>query len=94
MVLINPGSGPLPTATEETAATNIERFNADVCHSWHYALVESRRRPDEDYGNGRYAWELAFARPDGDHHTCVSLDYADNSNSLVFPEPRLYVDNS
>ena len=70
MVLINPGSGPLPTATEETAAANIESFIADVCDSWHCGLVESRRRLDKDNGDGRYAWELELARPNGTHHTC------------------------
>jgi hypothetical protein len=70
VVLFNPSSGPLPEATEETAAANIELFVADVCEAWHYDLVESRRCPEKDYGDGRYAWQLEFVRPNGDHHNC------------------------
>ena len=100
MVLINPGSGALPTATEETAAANVEAFIADVCKCWHYVLVGSRRRRGKDYGDGRYAWELEFVRPNGLPHTCevqmfgVPLDYAEGFDPLTCPEPRLYVDGS
>ncbi|OAP24491.1 MULTISPECIES: recombinase family protein [Amycolatopsis] len=98
MVIFSPGSGPLPTADEDTAAANLDAFVADVCARWDYTLVASRRRPEDDRDDGRYVWDLEFRRPNGKHHMCqaamfgVPRDYAEGGDSLMFPEPRLYVD--
>ncbi|MCK2245240.1 MULTISPECIES: hypothetical protein [unclassified Crossiella] len=100
MDLVNPGSGPLPTAHEDTATANIEAFTADVCSQWGYQRVSSIRRPELDYGDGRYAWEVAFLRPCGLYHSCVvqmfgvPRNYSAGQNPLTLPEPRLYVDDS
>ncbi|WP_409461737.1 ABC transporter C-terminal domain-containing protein [Amycolatopsis sp. GA6-003] len=100
MAIVSPGSGPLPTAHEDTAAANLDAFVADVRARWDYTLVASRRRPEADRDDGRYVWDLEFRRPNGKHHTCqvamfgVPRDYAEGGDPLMFPEPRLYVDGS
>ncbi|MCG3755865.1 hypothetical protein [Amycolatopsis sp. Poz14] len=97
MAIFSPGSGPLPTAPEDTAAANLDAFVADACARWDYTLVASRR-PEDDRDDGRYVCDLEFRRPNGKHHTCqvamfgVPRDYAEGGDALMFPEPRLYVD--
>lgn len=89
-----------PPRTRTPRPGNIATFIADVCQQWNNKLVFSVRCPDQDYGDGRYAGELTFLRPNGKRHTCevqmfgVSLDYAEGGDPPGFAEPRVYVDDS
>jgi hypothetical protein len=97
-VFINPGSGPVHEATEANAATNITVF-ADDLRVAGLGVNECRRIPDADYGEGRFAFELAMA----DGRTIEiqmpglpveRVRYLDAEGQNIWDFPRLYVDGS
>lgn len=97
-VFINPGSGPVAQATEEHAAINITVF-ADDLRAGGHNVRGCTRTPDNDYGEGRYAFELAMA----DGRTIeiqmpgLPIDrvrYMDEDEQNIWDFPRLYVDGS
>lgn len=53
-IVINPGSGPAWGATEGNATANMQKFTSDLTERGIPATFA--RRPDADYGEGRYAF--------------------------------------
>lgn len=97
-VIINPGSGPVPDATEGNAATNITVFADDLRRAG-LSVADCTRTPDADYGDGRYAFALAMT----DGRTIeiqmpgLPVDrvrYMDADGQNIWDFPRLYVDDS
>ena len=94
MVAINPGSGPVSNSSEENAIENIKHFIVDNS----VAGVSWIRIPNQDYGEGRYAFLLwkenichEIQMP-GIPLECVR--YLGNGNQNIWDYPRLYVDGS
>lgn len=56
MPIINPGSEPLPDATEEQAVLNMAAFADEL--SQHVGVASYVRAATSDYGDGRYAFEI------------------------------------
>ncbi|WP_432169087.1 hypothetical protein [Streptomyces sp. 1222.5] len=97
-VIINPGSGPVAEATEAHAATNITVFGDDLRRAG-LDVLACNRMPDDDYGDGRYAFELEMAdggsieiQMPGLPVERVRFMGEDGQNILDFP--RLYIDGS
>ncbi|MGW0578330.1 hypothetical protein ACWD25_20695 [Streptomyces sp. NPDC002920] len=97
-VFINPGSGPVAEATEAHAAINITVF-ADDLRAAGRGVDSCNRIPNADYGDGRYAFELAMA----DGRTMEiqmpglpveRVRYLDEDSQNIWDFPRLYVDGS
>jgi len=57
LIQVNPGTQPVLDATEDQAKVNMVQFLTDshVTRKSHLGLF---RRPDQDYGNGRFAFEV------------------------------------
>lgn len=94
---INPGSGPLAGATEESAVTNIAAFVDDLTTRG-LIIDEYRRRAEADYGDGRYAFLVYYA--DG---TSVEVQmpglpldrvrWLKSEGQDIWQFPRLYVND-
>ncbi|MEU3529404.1 hypothetical protein AB0E62_37125 [Streptomyces sp. NPDC038707] len=98
-VVINPGTGPIPEATEEQATKNMTAFLLDLRTRDIPAYAISRRPATRDYGDGRYAYLVHL--DDGTSTEVqmpgLPLDQvrwlgADGQDIWQFP--RLYVDDS
>jgi len=92
-VIINPGAGPVPNATEVNAAKNIKHFLADVggIPSVHWIRI-----PNRDYGGGRYAFLLW---KDNQCHEVQMpglplerVRFMNSKEQNIWDFPRLYVD--
>lgn len=97
-IIINPGSGPVPDATAEQAAENAAMFVLDL-GARRLPVAKAERRPDADYGDGRFAFELTMAdgrsieiQMPGVPVERVRFLGEDGQNIWDFP--RLYVDGS
>jgi hypothetical protein len=96
-IIINPGSGPVHEATEQHAAANMAIF-ADDLRSRGITVNTFTRRPDADYGDGRYAYTLHL--DDGAAEIQMPglpvdrVRYLDQSDQNIWDFPRLYVDDS
>lgn len=96
-VIINPGSGPVPEATEEHAAANMAVFTDDLRTRGIPASTFTRRTAD-DYGSGRYAYDVHLN--DG---TSVQIQmpglpvdqvrWLGAEGQDIWDFPRLYVDD-
>jgi hypothetical protein len=60
MTFINPGSGPVSGASEQQAKDNMTAFAADLEKSG-VGVISFVRAATSDYGDGRYAFEIATA---------------------------------
>ncbi|MFD1656967.1 hypothetical protein ACFSL4_01635 [Streptomyces caeni] len=96
VVIINPGSGPVPEATEANATANTAVFVLDL-GARGLAVADAARRPEADYGDGRYAFMLTMA----DGRTIEiqmpglpvdQVRYVDSERQDIWDFPRLYVD--
>ncbi len=58
MILLNPGSGPVPDATEEQAVANMSEFVSELGAHYDVTVVSHARAAASDYGDGRWAFEL------------------------------------
>ena len=93
-IIINPGSGPVDNSTEENAIQNIKHFITDL----DLTDIKSVRIPEEDYGEGRYA----FLIWKGTHCHEIQMPglplnnvrYTKDENQNIWDFPRLYVDGS
>ncbi|MFJ8153924.1 hypothetical protein [Streptomyces sp. NPDC094468] len=97
-ISINPGTGPVAEATEANAATNITVFGDDLRKAG-LDVRDCTRKPDDDYGDGRFAFQLAMAdgrtieiQMPGLPIERVRFMSQDGQNIWNFP--RLYVDGS
>jgi len=94
MVAINPGSGPVSDTSEADATENIKHFITDN----NVDGVKFIRIPDNDYGEGRYAFLL------WKENVCHEIQmpgiplekvrYMGNEDQNIWNFPRLYVDGS
>lgn len=98
MIIINPGSAPVPEATEQHATSNATVF-ADDLRARGLAVDAFSRRPEADYGDGRYAYTLAMA--DGRKIEIqmpglptVQVRYVGDDGQNIWDFPRVYVDDS
>ncbi|NUP52308.1 MAG: hypothetical protein HOW97_34055 [Catenulispora sp.] len=98
MLIINPGSGPVPEATEEHATANMAVL-ADDLRARGVAVDTFIRRPEADYGDGRYAYVLTVT----DHPSAEiqmpglptdQVRYLGEEGQNIWDFPRLYVDDS
>lgn len=98
VIVINPGSGPVGGAAEEHAVINIGAF-ADDLRARGLGVDTFTRRAQDDYGEGRYAFELVMA----DGRTieiqmpglpAERVRYVDSERQNIWDFPRLYVDGS
>lgn len=97
-IIINPGTGPVADATEANAAVNITVFGDDL-RAAGLDVHGCNRLRDDDYGDGRYAFEVAMAdgrtieiQMPGLPVERVRFMGEDGQNIWHFP--RLYVDGS
>lgn len=97
-IIINPGTGPVPEATEEHAAASMLAFGEDLRHTG-LDVKDFSRTPDADYGEGRFAFTLNMA----DGRTVevqmpgLPLDrvrYTGADGQNIWDFPRLYIDGS
>ena len=94
IVTINPGTGPLPEATEAHAIENIKHYVTDCG----VPRVDWVRIPAYDYGGGRYAF-LVW-RQNVCHEVQMpglplhEVRYVASGGQSPFDYPRLYVDGS
>lgn len=95
-VFMNPGSGPVPDATEENAWANLAQFGRDLQERG-YTVGEPRRVPSEDEA-GRYSFLLPV---NGVEHEIdmpglplEEVRWLDHESGNIWDFPRLYVDGS
>lgn len=58
MPIFNPGSGPVPEATEAQADLNMRAFVSDLARLHDFQVTAYTRAADRDYGNGRWAYDI------------------------------------
>lgn len=97
-IFINPGSGPVADATEEHATANMAVFVLDLGAKG-LPVTNAVRRPEADYGDGRYAFALAMADGRSIEIQMPGLPvdqvrYVDSEAQNIWDFPRLYVDDS
>jgi hypothetical protein len=97
-ISINPGSDPVSQATEEHATANMAAFTDDL-RARGLDVDTFIRRPDSDYGEGRYAYTLAMSdgRSVEIQMPGLSVDhvrYLGEDGQNIWDFPRLYVDDS
>lgn len=97
-VFINPGSGPVPEATEQQAIASMAVFVLDLGTNG-LPVAQAARQPANDYGEGRYAFLLTMA----DRRTIEvqmpglpveRVRYTGEVGQNIWDFPRLYVDDS
>ncbi|MEH0657685.1 hypothetical protein QA860_08060 [Streptomyces stelliscabiei] len=96
-VVINPGSGPVSEATEQQAAGNMAVFTDDL-RTRGIPVRTFTRRPADDYGNGRYAYDVHL---DDDTSVQVQMPglpvdqvrWLGAEGQDIWDFPRLYVDD-
>lgn len=91
---MNPGTEPLPLATEERAIANMAVFVEDLANEAHTAKSHERT-PEKDYGEGRFAFTVW--RDDGREFEVqmpgIPLErLRGDASSNAFAFQRLYVD--
>ncbi|MFI1767494.1 hypothetical protein ACH41H_36355 [Streptomyces sp. NPDC020800] len=100
MITINPGTGPVPDATEANAGASAAVFVLDLSAKG-LPVADAVRSPEQDHGEGRYAFTLTMADPTrrtvevqmpGLSIERVRFMGEDGQNIWHFP--RLYVDGS
>jgi len=96
MLVINPGSGPVPEASEANAAAAIRQFVDDLRDAGLKAA--DSRRPDLD-GDGRYgfALHLSNGRTVEIEMPGLSVErvrYLGEDGQNIWDFPRLYVDGN
>ena len=94
IITINPGSGPVEQTSAQNAESNIKHFITDCGVEG----VKYVRIPEEDYGEGRYAFILWKGE------TCHEIQmpgcalervrYMEEEGQNIWDYPRLYVDGS
>lgn len=93
-VIINPGSGPVPNATEDNAVDNMRHFVTD-CKQDGLQFV---RIPNADYGEGRFAFLIwRNTRCHEIQMPGLGLDrvrYTGSEEQNIWHFPRLYVNGS
>lgn len=97
-VIINPGSGPVPDASEAHAATNVTVFGDDLRRAG-IVVASCSRTPDADYGEGRFAFTLTT-----DDGRSIEIQmpglpveqvrFLGEDGQNIWDFPRLYVDGS
>lgn len=91
-IIINPGTEPIADTNEGLAISNAEAFATEL----HLENVQVFRTPGQDYGNGRYAFNLYYeGRACSLQMPGLPLEkvaYHDGDNPWHFP--RLYIDGS
>lgn len=96
-IIVNPGSGPVPEATEQHAAGNMAVF-ADDLRTAGLGVDTFIRRADADYGDGRYAYTLAMddGRSIEIQMPGLPLDRVRymGRDQNIWDFPRLYVNDS
>ncbi|MFF3848019.1 hypothetical protein [Streptomyces sp. NPDC002328] len=98
IVVINPGTGPVPQASEAHAATNITVFADDLRRAG-LGVDSCERTPAADYGDGRYAFTIAMADGRSIEIQMPGLPvdqvrFIDGDSQNIWHFPRLYVDGS
>jgi hypothetical protein len=86
-LIINPGTGPVASATELQATANLAVFCDDL-RAMDVDVEMFIRRRACDYGQGRYAYDLVF----GDGRPSVEVQMPGIPVTDSFP--RLYVNDS
>lgn len=95
-IFINPGTGPVPEATEDHATSNMAVFIDDL-RAAGLGVDTFTRRSESDYGHGRYAYELSMADGRSIEIQMPGLPadqvrYVDTERQNIWDFPRLYVD--
>jgi len=96
-ISVNPGSGPVAEATEQNAIDNMAVFTDDL-RTRGITVTGSVRRPEADYGSGRYAFTVTT---DDDHATEIQMPglpvdqvrWLKSEGQDIWQFPRLYVDD-
>mgnify|MGYP001585291590 CR=1 FL=1 len=97
-VIINPGSGPVASATSDNATCNMGVFTDDLRANG-IDVDTFIRRAASDYGDGRYAYEISFA----DGRTVEvqmpglpveQVRWLAEPDQNIWDFPRLYVDGN
>ena len=88
--ILNPGSGPVPDATEAQATENVAAFVDELRASYDVNVASFTRNPSSDSGNGRWAFDLVT---DGGRRIEVQMPGAP-LKQLREEWTRLYVDGS
>jgi hypothetical protein len=97
-LIINPGSGPVPATTSDNATSNMGAFTDDL-RDIGLDVDTFIRREAADYGDGRYAYEIAF----GDGRTVEvqmpglpvdQVRFVGSPEQNIWDFPRLYIDDS
>ena len=97
-VSLNPGTGPVAEASEQNAINNMAVF-ADDLRTRGIDVTTSVRRPDADYGDGRYAFTVVTA-DDASHEVQMPglptdrVRWLKSEGQDIWQFPRLYVDDS
>lgn len=95
-IIVNPGSGPVPEATEQHAAGNMAVFADDLRTAGH-GVDTFTRHADADYGDGRYAYTLTMddGRSIEIQMPGLPVDrvrFMSEDGQNIWDFPRLYVD--
>lgn len=97
-IAINPGSGPVSSATETNATANMGVFTDDL-RAMNLDVDTFTRRAASDYGEGRYAYSVAFADGRSVEVQMPGLPvehvrFLSEPGQNIWHFPRLYVDDS
>lgn len=97
-IVINPGSGPVNNAIEANAADNMTVFIGNLRDAGH-DVGTFTRRPDADYGQGRYAFDIAMTDGRSIEIQMPGLPvdrirYMAEDGQDIWDYSRLYVDGS
>lgn len=87
MTLINPGSGPVPEASEQQAADNMAAFAKELEQAG-VGVTSFVRAATSDYGDGRYAFEILT-----DDERRIEIQMPGAPLDHVKEWTRLYVDS-
>ena len=93
MIIINPGTEPLPEATEENAGKAIDLFVADLNERGVH-VVKVWRKPGNDRGGGWFAYRILTDTDRGYNIGMPGIDPEATHAGVPFTSPRLYVDGS
>lgn len=96
--IINPGSGPVPSASVDNATCNMGVFTDDL-RAAGLDVDTFIRRAASDYGDGRYAYSVVFADGRSVEIQMPGLPvdrvrFLDAPDQNIWDFPRLYVDDS
>lgn len=96
-IAINPGSGPVTEATEQNAINNMAAFTDDL-RTRGIDVDTFIRRPDADYGDGRYAFTVTTRDDTATEIQMPGLSvdqvrWLKSDGQDIWQFPRLYVDD-